>query len=335
MIPFVTEQFFYNGEVKLIYDDALHAYYTEEQGIRYLVPSATGVCGMIDKSGPLMPWAAKMVVEYINSKVWHLREGNTAPDSFNLADVNFVGVRTTHEWEQFLLDAKKNFRTISETALDIGTLAHDWLEAYTQAMIDNVAYNAPLPANEKACKAITSALDWHKAHNFRPIAAEKKVYSKPHNCAGTFDWVAYIDSCDNPLCCKKSFKDRRALGDYKSSKAIYDEYKIQTSFYKFALDDEMCYDKITPFLNGEYIEIRVILRLGKEDGEFSSLILTDREEYEADLNAFEGALSIYNWKQQMAIDKKEEKYQTKLVKVKNKVKKIKLPKLQLIEVVDS
>ncbi len=330
---FLIEQLFYNDTVKLIYDDSLHAYYVEENGERYLVPSATGVCSMIDKSGPLMPWAAKMVVEYIGARA--MFAGCIDEAYPNNACLQFPDVNTKEDWEQFLLDAKKNFRTISETALDVGSLAHDWLEAYTQAMIDGVEYNAPLPANDAACKAITAALDWHRAHNFRPIAAEQKVYSKSLNCAGTFDWTAIIDSCDDPKCCKFKFHDCYALGDYKSSKAIYDEYKIQTAFYKHALDEISAFNFEHSLNTKPKIELRVVLRLGKNDGDFESLILGNVTEYEQDLAAFEGALAIYSWKEQMRLDSKAEKQKLKLLKPKKTTRKIKIPKAEGIPVVDS
>jgi hypothetical protein len=328
MSDFETVQTFYNGTVTLTYRDDVHSYTITENGEDYVVPSATGVISVIDKPA-LVPWAAKMVVEYISLKTVVVNYGH----EHSVIQIDDRLIKTKEDWEAFLQDAKKNFRNISETALDIGSLAHDWLEAYTQAMIEGVEYNAPLPANDKACFAITSALDWHRAHNFRPLAAEQRVYSKSLNTAGTFDWVALIDSCDDPKCCKVQFKDKLALGDYKSSKAIYDEYKLQTAFYKYAIDEEK--DFVAG--NGDiHIEVRVILRLGKEDGDFESSILLDEGEYEADINAFIGALSIFVWKEQNKLDAKAEKAKAKALKPKKVVvKRIKVPKVDAIEVVST
>ncbi len=336
----VTEQVFYNGEVVLTYDDSLHQYTITEDGERFVVPSATGVGSVIEKPA-LVPWAAKCVVDFIRNNVYTITEGNTDSDSYHFASVIFANIRTKEEWEQFLQDAKKNFRSISETALDVGKLAHSWLEEYVKAMIAGEEYNAPLPANEAACNAIHAALDWQAAHNFRPIAAEQQVYSRELNVAGTFDWTAIIDSCDNKDCCKFQFKDAYALGDYKSSKAIYDEYRIQTAFYKYALDEMAAYEfylanEINKFRSDERakkVELRVILRLGKDDGTFEALVLGNYTDYELDVSAFIGALCVWSWMSQIKLDERAETKRLKLLKPK-KPRKVKIPKVEEIPLVD-
>jgi len=328
---FLVEQLFYNGTVTLVYDDFVHTYTVVEGEDRFIVPTATGVCAMIAKDA-LVPWAAKMVTSFISEHSKWVDSFNDENDCYWQSKLEVTGVDSQETWDKFLQEAKTNFRKISEEALDVGSLAHAWLEEYTKAMIEGVEYNAPLPANDAACRAITSALDWHAKHNFRPIAAEKKVYSRELNTAGTFDWIAFIDSCDDPKCCKIQFKDKLALGDYKSSKAIYDEYKIQTAFYKFAVDEEK--DFIDE--GDTHIEARVILRLGKSDGEFESMILMDEEDYQLDLEAFLGALKIYSWKEQNSLNNKAEKQRLKALKPKKTpVKRIKIPKVESIPVVNA
>ncbi len=83
------------------------------------------------------------------------------------------------------------------------------------------------------------------------------------------------------------------------------------------------------------VELRVVLRLGKEDGDFESMILGNVTEYEMDLAAFEGALAIYSWKEQMRLDAKTEKQKLKTLKPKKVARKIKVPKVESIPVVDS
>src|SRR3954471_12216606 len=60
---------FYNGEVELLYDAPLHAYYVEVEGEKILVPGVTTVIAMVDKSGPLNQWAANTTVQYLREKL--------------------------------------------------------------------------------------------------------------------------------------------------------------------------------------------------------------------------------------------------------------------------
>src|SRR5947209_3286175 len=110
---------FYDGQVALIYDPKLHAYYVEEgEGERYLVPGATTICGMIDKSGPLTQWAANMTVQYLreNLTVEHL-QNDPIPEN---------PTEDTPPWDSatrldnLFNEARFNFRKISDTAKDTG-----------------------------------------------------------------------------------------------------------------------------------------------------------------------------------------------------------------------
>src|SRR5207302_1086593 len=61
---------FYDGEITLYYDHKLHAYYViDEYGDKLLVPGATTVTSMVDKSGPLTQWAANMAVQLLRDKL--------------------------------------------------------------------------------------------------------------------------------------------------------------------------------------------------------------------------------------------------------------------------
>jgi hypothetical protein len=307
--------YFYNGTVKLVYDAGLHAYYEEIDGEKYIVPGCTTVVGFIDKSGPLTGWAARSTVELLRDRlVCEIHPG--------VFKVDHSLIESVEQLDALLLEAKANYRKISKTATDIGHLAHEWLEKNTVAMLGGTEFTGPLPNDPKAINCIEAALGWQTKHNFRPVFAERKFFSRRLGVAGTADWGALIDSCGDPACCTFTGKNRKALGDYKSSKALYDEYRIQTAFYVDAYQEEFPDD---------LFDLRVILHLGKEDGEFDTMVLSDPNDLALDLAAFEGALAICNWTKQLQMDKKfardSERAAKKLLVKKTPAKRVRVPKV--------
>lgn len=297
----------YNGTEEIIYRDDLHAYYHVQDGKAYLVHGVTNVLDIIDKPA-LVQWAANQTIEYIKEKSPYRK--------FKSGDTVYTFI-TQEELEALLNQARFNYRNTSKIALDIGKIAHSWLEVYIKCIIENVEKPTTLPDNEKSINCINAFLDWAKKHSFKPISSERKVFSKEFSYCGTYDCDAYITSCGDEKCCPFT-GTILVLVDFKSSKAIYDEYKIQTAAYLKAKQEEFPNED-------EYT--RVILRLGKEDGEFEAAILPV-EENENDFQAFVGALTVYNWKKQMQYNKKFEKLVAKEEAKKAKLasKKVKTPK---------
>ena len=81
-----------------------------------------------------------------------------------------------------------------------------------------------------------------KALGIKPLYIEKKIYSKKYNYAGTLD-----------LICTTKKSNELTLIDWKTSKAIYDNYIYQTLAYKFAFEEE----------TGEAIKSMKIIRIPK------------------------------------------------------------------------
>lgn len=296
---------FYNGEVTLYYDDALHAYYTIEGGQKLLCPGCTTVTGMIDKSGPLTQWAANQTVEYARNHVKvvsrYIDLDGLSGDFVNLTDL-----------EPILEKARFNYRTTQKTAQDIGKLAHLWLECHTKSLmraltVGDLPDTVNLPVIEDGSKAqncVNAALDWFGKHKFKPLQAERKIYSRQYGYAGTFDWLAYVTPCGDLSCCPLEMGSGEvlALGDFKSSKSIYDEYRAQLAAYQAAWEEEF---------PDQPIDCRIILHLGKDDGQFNAKVLTGFNQFSTDFDGFLGALATYNWLKQLELDRKAAKPPTK------------------------
>jgi hypothetical protein len=191
----------YNGEVELHFNEERHIYTVAGQ----IVPSVTGIVKVIDKSGPLMGWVAKLCSEEVAS----IKPG-VALDELEIKDL--------------CERVKKAYRKATQKAADIGTMAHAWFEAYGKAALGQQS-PPEYPVSQKLRHCVDAFLAWVKENEVRFIECEPKVYSRKYGYAGTMDLDAYV-------------RDRRGVWDYKSSSAIYPEMRLQLAAYKQAREEE-------------------------------------------------------------------------------------------------
>lgn len=309
---------FYNGEVTLFYDAKLHAYYVEEDGEKLLVPGSTTVGSMVDKSGPLTQWSANSTVNAIIAGLPGVTEFQLELAGLyqKLRDKDPIGegpfLRMTihsHTLAELLNKARFNFRELSKDATDIGQVAHDWLEGYINAKIAGLPYPRKMPHEDqetvellgtpfaiKATNCVKAALDWFDRHKVRFLFAERKLYSRRYRYAGTTDWFGYVTSCGDLACCKHEGEEL-VCGDFKSSRSLYEEYYIQLASYMNAWNEEFPEQPVTG---------RLLIRLDK-DGDGVETAYRAIDTFDADFDAFLGALAIYGWKKQLELDRKYEK----------------------------
>ena len=251
---------FYNGEATLRFDrDNWHWYLIHADGARERLSGVTGVCGIIDKSLYLMPWACKMM---------YLKILHTMP----AVDDHVIAIAWA-EFDAILQKAKSAHKDRLEEAGDIGTAAHKWIEdtvrnamTFNDGVVEKM--NEMAPTDERSLSCGMAAFDWMQKHNVRWLCTERVVYSRKYGYAGTSDGLAKVDSCDNSVCCPRLFLDEVSLIDWKSSNALRIEYLYQTAAYQNAITEE----------TGTAIQSRWILRLGKEDGKFEAWYETNFEQ---------------------------------------------------------
>src|SRR5271166_6029012 len=268
----VSEEYpFYNGEVTLRFDKDAHQYYRLGK-LGELIPVAgvTTVLRVIDRSNALVPWASKMCAE----KMLRLMPMEGAGENQRTKAL------TLTEFTTLVMEAKSAHRDRLESAGDIGSMAHNWLELYIKSVLaeDITTQSAMLTKkcdDERATNCVNSALDWIKVHNVRYKDTERKVYSRKYDFAGTLDGLALVDSCNDRACCPEEFKNRLSLIDYKTSNHLHLEYMLQTAAYCQAYTEE----------HGSNIEERWVLRLGKEAGDLEVWHATP-ESLQEDLSGF-------------------------------------------------
>jgi len=233
----------YNGKITIFFDEARHIFYHEDKKTR--IDGVTSATSKLDKSAPLMGWAVKMMGIYLINN-WDLKK-----------------IKTDSQKVEIIETAKKEFRRLKIEAADIGSEIHKWCELWIKGK------KPEIPEGEKARNGVIAFLKWIKEkNNLKITESERFIYSKKYDYAGIMDW--------------EGVKEKElVIGDFKSSKGIYNEMLYQLSAYWNAREEEA---------NKKY-DKGYIIQFGKEDGEFHTLEIP-RKEHIKNLKAFVSLLQI-------------------------------------------
>ena len=145
--------------------------------------------------------------------------------------------------------AKREYRLAQKKAGNIGTEIHEWVSDWI------LGKNPEMPQQENVVNGITAFLKFQKEHKIKWLESEKYIYSKKYKYAGILDAVAIIDG-------------ELVLVDFKSSNSIeYPEYALQIAGYMIAYEEEV----------KKKIDYRLLIKFGKNDGNFSYKKLEDNK----------------------------------------------------------
>jgi len=165
-----------------------------------------------------------------------------------------------------------DYRKVSDKAKDVGTLAHYLIECDIKGIKPNTSEYSKVVI-DKAENAYLAWLEWKKEFGeIETVASEEQLVCD--SFGGTVDWVI------------KKGSDF-ILIDFKTSKAIYLEMKIQISAYKYLWNFNH-FDK--------KIETCYILRIGKENAEFEPQKYSNLDK---EFKLFMSLLDVYNLKKEI------------------------------------
>lgn len=242
------------------------------------VPSVTTVLGI--KAKPqLVAWAAKVERQMVVEAATNLYE--ELPLSPKMNRMAYVDTLTKR------IPLVKAHQVETERAFEIGRQVHEMVEHRLRVMMGQVPGDAPALRQESAM-AYAAWEEWAERADFTPLHIEEMLYSGEFGYAGTCDVVADITVGDQVVL---------AVGDWKSSKAIYDEYGLQVAAYGHALV-EMGHAKSMPH--------GFVARFpkSKHDAPFETRIWTP-DEMNENLRVFLCLLQVWNW--QHALDQEKPK----------------------------
>lgn len=220
------------------------------------LPSVTTIIGDCSPKDWGPPWGANCVVDWIRQ---------------NCRQAPFITPETAYlVFESDLESARKNFRDVSQTALDIGSEVHKSIETFTKILIET---GKPLvdcdlhdeivkDLSPQAANSFGAFLEWADENEFVPIEAEKTVYGP--TWAGTLDVECMLNK-------------KHTIIDYKSSKGHYlNTHGPQIAAYRSCVPEA---------------ESHGVLRLDKETGEPNYKDYTNR--YAKDLATFRAMVNLY------------------------------------------
>lgn len=127
--------------------------------------SVTGILGMYDKSGALLPWAVELSVNY-------LRDIFLEKKAFS---------------EEDFLEAEEQHTKKKVEAATIGSYVHDWIEHYINGE------NPDMPEQREAQIGVNAFLEWITENKVKFLSVERAVYSRRHDFIGKMDIEAKVN----------------------------------------------------------------------------------------------------------------------------------------------
>jgi len=175
------------------------------------VPGTTTVLGRFKEAGGLIHWSWKIPYEGLVEAKALLAD---AMDGHML-------IERSREFCKMPL-SEWDYRQKRDTAADAGTCAHDMMDSHIHGRpFDSSKYQPDII--EKAKPAFNAFLAWAEQSRFQIVETEVSLVSRQYLFGGTRDAIL--------------IGGKRALGDWKTSNAIYPEYLCQLAAYGI-LDEE-------------------------------------------------------------------------------------------------
>lgn len=234
----------YKGEIDLQFDEEFHKFTVNGKPVK----SVTYFLNVIDKSSALIYWAVNLMKDYLIINLEKLLEDNVGDETLKLIEA-----------------ASQQHRIKKETAGNIGTEVHRWIEVFIKDT-EGVGKH-PLPKDPKVYNGVSAFLKWVDEHKVKFISSEKQIYSKKYHYAGIMDAEAKIGG-------------KTCVIDFKTSSGIYPAHRFQAAAYQAAMEE---------MTGREYTGDKWIIKLGKKDGEFEAHQFGNQKE---DFKAFLAAKEL-------------------------------------------
>lgn len=262
----------YGGKVKVTFSAGRHTYMVDVPGVvkKSWYPSVTGILGVIAKPA-LTRWASQRTIQYLEKRLGEFESTQGAPPFT-------VDTKHVHSWCD---DAADGWQDTEATS--IGSLAHRFLEAELHYR----AEEGPKPERPKvdpvlapdftsgmidmANHSITAGLTFLEEHEVKPLMLERVLFHPGEAYIGSCDFVGYVDG-------------ELVIGDWKSSKRLYVEYRLQLAAYANAYLAEF----------NTLIKTRYLWNI-KKDGTGLEFEKHGLDTFQEDLDCFQGCHTLYNW----------------------------------------
>ena len=176
--------------------------------------------------------------------VYRLKDGTRVPSVTTVLS-RFKDAGGLIHWAWTLGKEGKDYREERDRAADAGTLAHEAVEAFVHGLSPRFGEDAEIAG--KAERAYGAFREWATQTQLQVTETEVSMISEKHKFGGTMDALLV--------------SGKRAVGDWKSSNALYPEYLIQVAAYGMLWEENHPDEPIT----GGYH----LLRFDKTYGDFT------------------------------------------------------------------
>ena len=178
-------------------------------------------------------------------------------------------------WTKRMMLGGQDSDKVLDEAAQIGTLLHLLIEGHQQGFdIDTKDYS--YNQEKAAMKAFAGYLQWYEKVKFKPLRNELVLVNEEMQVGGTIDCVARMG-------------DDLVIVDWKTSKYLYAENKLQLAAYTYM------FEQAQPKANVAY---GLIMRFGKDDGKFHQHIIK-REKLETGIEIFKALVKISQLKSKL------------------------------------
>jgi hypothetical protein len=235
----------FDGAHTLIYRDSSHRYKLDNK-------PCTSVTTFNKSAYPtpigLINWLKRQTAIALFDTLSTLRFGEAWPT-------------TDEEKKELFKKAEAAHEDVSQEAKDIGTITHKFIELYSLGHREEaeslIAALSGVPTWDLIKNCTDKARLWSQSVKREPYLTEVLCASVKYLFCGRLDRLDKING-------------KIRIQDYKTSKSIYLDQFIQMAAYIIALKE---------WLNIDVEEMEVV-RFGKEDGSFQTLLISDPAEIE-------------------------------------------------------
>lgn len=187
-------------------------------------------------------------------KGYYLKDGTRVPGVTTVLSMMKGDPGGLMYWAWNLGMQGKDFRAERDNAANVGTIAHEMIDAHIMGREAKIPTAAELSVDqdryatmiEKARSGFDAFLNWHKNNSIKIKSAETPMVSEFYRFGGTPDAIGRADG------------GRLVLIDWKTSNSVHPEYIAQVAAYA-KLWEENHHETPTE---------AILLRVGKEEGDF-------------------------------------------------------------------
>ena len=178
-------------------------------------------------------------------------------------------------WTKRMMLGGQDADKVLNEAGDIGTLLHLLIEGHQRGFdIDTKDYS--YNQEKAAMKAFAGYLQWYEKVKFKSLRNEVLLINEEMQVGGTIDCIGKMG-------------DDLVVVDWKTSKYLYAENKLQLAAYTYM------FEQAQPKANVAY---GLVMRFGKEDGKFHQHVIK-REKLETGIEIFKALIKISQLKSKL------------------------------------